>query len=61
MLGDPPSPASDRLVSYKLVTDLHLLALARRHGARLATFDRALASAAGGPEDVELVPANLGS
>lgn len=30
----------DRVVGYRQVTDAHLLALAIRHGGRLATFDR---------------------
>ncbi len=55
VVGEPPSVHADRVVSHRLVTDLHLLALARRHGARLATLDRALAAAVGRAEDVELV------
>jgi toxin-antitoxin system PIN domain toxin len=47
---------AERLATYRQVTDAHLLALARRHGARLATLDRGVA-ALGGGEDVELVPA----
>ncbi|HYA45037.1 MAG TPA: TA system VapC family ribonuclease toxin [Acidimicrobiales bacterium] len=42
---------------HGLVMDAHLLALARRHGARLATLDRGLvALAASRPQDVVLVP-----
>lgn len=47
--------APERVATYRLVTDAHLLALARRHGARLATFDRGVAGLAGG-EDLVLVP-----
>ena len=43
-----------RVVTYRQVTDAHLLAIARRHGASLATFDRGLATLAGG-SDVTLV------
>ncbi len=32
-----------RVTGYRQVTDAHLLALAMRHGGRLATFDRRLA------------------
>jgi toxin-antitoxin system PIN domain toxin len=45
----------DRIATYRVVTDAHLLAVARRHGARLATLDRGLAALAGG-EDLMLVP-----
>jgi toxin-antitoxin system PIN domain toxin len=49
---------SERLVGHRQVTDAHLLALARRHGARLATLDRAMTTMAGqGARDVVLVPA----
>lgn len=44
-----------RVATHRQVTDAHLLALARRHGARLATFDRAVGRLAGG-DDVVLVP-----
>jgi uncharacterized protein len=47
--------ASERVATYRQVTDAHLLALARRHGARLATLDRGIAGLAGG-EDLLLVP-----
>ena len=46
---------AERVASYRHVTDVHLLAVARRHGASLATFDRGIATLAGG-EDVTLVP-----
>jgi toxin-antitoxin system PIN domain toxin len=46
-----------RLVGHRQVTDAHLLALARRHGARLATLDHALRAMAGqDASDVVLVP-----
>lgn len=46
-----------RLVAHRLVTDAHLLALAKRHGARLATLDRGLSAMAGADRAaVELVP-----
>jgi toxin-antitoxin system PIN domain toxin len=48
--------AADRLVTYRQVTDAHLLAVARRHGACLATFDRGIVTLAGGTKDVKLVP-----
>lgn len=47
--------AMDRLATHRQVTDAHLLAVARRHGARLATLDRGVAMLAGG-DDVVLVP-----
>lgn len=31
-----------RIASYRQVTDAHVLAIARRHGGRLATFDRGI-------------------
>ncbi|MGH9091177.1 MAG: TA system VapC family ribonuclease toxin [Acidimicrobiales bacterium] len=36
----------ERVVTHGLVADAHLLALARRHGARLATLDRGAAALA---------------
>jgi toxin-antitoxin system PIN domain toxin len=45
----------ERVASYRHVTDAHLLAVARRHGASLATLDRGIAALAGG-DDVILVP-----
>jgi toxin-antitoxin system PIN domain toxin len=51
--------APERVVTHRLVTDAHLLAVAHRHGARLATFDRALASL--GPRAaVTVIPATAG-
>lgn len=48
----------ERVVSHRLVTDAHLLALAKRHDARLATFDRGVAAMAGPDRDqVELISA----
>jgi hypothetical protein len=32
----------EAVVSHAQITDIHLLALATRHGGRLATFDRSL-------------------
>ncbi len=46
---------AERVGSYRHVTDAHLLAVARRHGASLATLDRGLAALAGGM-DVVVVP-----
>jgi uncharacterized protein len=46
-----------RIVGHRQVTDAHLLALARRHEARLATLDRAVTALAGeGDSAVVLVP-----
>jgi toxin-antitoxin system PIN domain toxin len=45
------------LVHHRQVTDAHLLAVARRHGARLASLDRGIRTLAGGTEgDILLVP-----
>jgi toxin-antitoxin system PIN domain toxin len=46
---------TERVASYRHVTDAHLLAVARRHGAQLATLDRGIAALAGG-QDVVVVP-----
>lgn len=56
VVGEGYLPSS-RVVTHRLVTNAHLLALARRHRARLATLDRGIAAMAG-PEasDVILVP-----
>jgi hypothetical protein len=43
------------IASYRQVTDAHLVAVARRYGARLATLDRGIVPLAGG-QDVVLVP-----
>ena len=52
------SALAGRIVGHRQVTDAHLLALARRHGARLATFDRAVTALAGQDTGtVVLVPA----
>jgi len=45
----------ERVATYRWVMDAHLLALARRHGARLATLDRGIAGLASG-EDLVLAP-----
>jgi len=47
--------APEQVATYRQITDAHLLAVARRHGARLATLDRGIAALAGG-EDLVLVP-----
>jgi uncharacterized protein len=49
-----------RGASHRQLTDVYLLGLARRHGGRLATFDRGipLRSVAGAnPGDLEVIPA----
>ena len=56
VIGKEYLPA-ERVVTHRLVTDAHLLALARRHGARLVTLDRGVATMAGHEaSDVVLVP-----
>lgn len=56
VIGKGRLPA-ERVVTHRLVTDAHLLALARRHGARLVTLDRGVAAMAGHEaSDVVLVP-----
>lgn len=46
---------AQRIATHRQVTDAHLVALARRHGARLATLDRGIAALA--PQsDVVLIP-----
>lgn len=48
--------AGGRIVTCRQVTDAHLLAVARRHGARLATLDRGVSRLAGdSAADVVLV------
>jgi uncharacterized protein len=56
IVGSAHVPRS-RLVSHAQVTDAHLLALAREHGGRIATFDRGLVALAEpyGARDVELL------
>jgi predicted nucleic acid-binding protein len=45
------------VVTYRQVTDVHLLAVARRHRGRLATLDRGVLALVGiSPDDVVLVP-----
>jgi len=56
VVGDSLVDAA-RLVSHRYVTDAHLLALARRHGARLVTLDAGIRGLAGGePDDVVVLP-----
>ena len=58
-LHDDVSLADDEippLVGYRQVTDAHLLAIARRHGTWLVTFDAAAATLARG-DAVELLTA----
>lgn len=43
----------ERIRGHRQVMDAHLLALARRHGGRLATFDRRLAGLLPGKTDAE--------
>lgn len=50
-----PHVAREMLATHRSVTDMHLLAVARQHGARLVTFDRGIAALAQG-RDVELLP-----
>lgn len=47
-------------ITHGQLTDVYLLALAARHGGKLATFDRRLAASAvpGGESALELVPAS---
>ncbi|MBV9207717.1 MAG: PIN domain-containing protein [Actinobacteria bacterium] len=53
----PERALAGRIVGHRQVTDAHLLALARRHGARLATLDRAVRAIAGeDASDVVVVP-----
>ena len=52
-LTDSDVPA---IAGHRQVTDAHLLALARRRGVRLVTFDAAIATLAGG-RDVEVLTA----
>ena len=46
-----------RVVTYHQVTEAHLVAVARRHGVALATFDRSIPAVAG-DDSVVLVPFN---
>lgn len=56
VIGKGHLPAG-RVVTHRLVIDAHLLALARRHGARLVTLNRGVAAMAGHEaSDVVLVP-----
>ncbi len=61
VVGKGHVPAG-RIVGHRQVTDAHLLAVARRHKARLATLDRAVVTLAGrDPTDVVLVPVSSGA
>lgn len=50
-------PDISPLVGYRQVTDAHLVALARRHGTRLVTFDAAVRTLARGDDEVQLLTA----
>lgn len=52
-MGDSDVPS---IAGYRQVTDAHLLTLARRHGARLVTFDSSILSMGDG-NDVEVLTA----
>lgn len=52
----PVDPDVPRITGHRQVTDAQLLALARRHGLRLVTFDTGIHALAGG-HDVELLTA----
>lgn len=43
----------DRLAGHRQVTDAHLIGVARRHGARVVTFDRAMTGL--GRADVDVI------
>ena len=54
---DADSPAFERIVGYRQVTDAHLLTLAIRRGGLLATFDRGVADLLPeGTAALELIP-----
>lgn len=56
IVGSPEFPAA-ALVGHKQVTDAHLLALARRRGGVLVTFDRRLAALSQNPPaELILIP-----
>lgn len=52
---DNPLVPHDRLVGHRQVTDAHLVAVARRHGAQVVTFDRAMTGLAAECVDVIVV------
>ncbi len=55
--ADSDATAFEQVVGYRQVTDAHLLTLAVRRGASLATFDRGVAELAPGmPGAVDLIP-----
>ena len=51
---DAMTPYERRMQGAKQITDAYLLGIAKHHGAKLATFDRAIKSLAG-PEFAEIV------
>jgi toxin-antitoxin system PIN domain toxin len=51
VVGDEGTPGAARLVSHRAVTDAHLVALARRHGAKLVTFDRGIEALVDGDDE----------
>lgn len=53
VLGNQVDPA--RVLGYRQVTDAHLLAVARRHGAALTTFDSGCLALADGAADVVVI------
>lgn len=53
VLGDGTEADGTRLATHRAVTDAHLVALARRYGARLVTLDRGVAALV--PADDETV------
>lgn len=50
-LADTPFLAADKLVGYRQITDAHLLAVALRHGGRLATLDDGVRSVVPAPHE----------
>lgn len=50
------SPGLGRVVTHRQVTDSHLLDVAHRTGATLATFDRGIPPLASTPAQVVLIP-----
>jgi toxin-antitoxin system PIN domain toxin len=54
-IADPASVDAERVVTHGQVTDAHLLALARRRGGRLATFDSGVRDLLGRADDRSLV------
>ena len=57
VVGDDEYVVGERIVTHGLVTDAHLLSVARRHGAGFATLDRGVKALGGKSDgDVILVP-----